>query len=180
MNTTQRADNTSNFDRYADALRLNQAALKEDLNATKDTLQETIKLQQEVQTDLLDRVALLKARLKDSEKETARAKADLDASRVATAALARQLTSQQEELAQLRLQLQEKNKDNLEILKLFGTLVNKHNRYEFLHTRSYNLGGLMNLPEWPELMELERTLPITQKECEEFLKKHPGALKIFS
>lgn len=102
MNTTQLADGPPNLDRFAEALRLNTAALVSDVSATTDALQQTVQLQQEAQISLLDRLALLEAQLKEAQQETARAKTDLEASRVASAAMARQVTSHQEELAQLR------------------------------------------------------------------------------
>lgn len=87
---------------YQAALAHNKAALQRETEATQELFKETITAQQVGMTALQDENALLRAQLEDARREATRAKADLDAARVASAAMGRQVTSQQEELTRLR------------------------------------------------------------------------------
>lgn len=84
------------------ALGHNKAALQRETEATESIYKETIAAQQASMTALQDENALLRAQLEDARRDAARAKADLQAARSGSAAMERQLASQQGELARIR------------------------------------------------------------------------------
>lgn len=175
MSTVLPPSAAPSINRYENALRLNKASLKEDLSAASASLQDTIQLQQVAQKGLLDKIALHEAQLKESQQETARTKADLQAEKVASAAMARQITSQQKELAEGH----EKNKllqqENGELRKLLAAIVYNHNREAYILNLARSAGGLQHLPEVHEWNALRTNkIPESIKEGDEFLKKLSG------
>ena len=89
-------------DRYAAALQINRNYLERDLSATTQAYQETIQVQQDTQVALHNEIALLRAQLEDARHDQERMRAELEAARIASAAMMRQNASQQAELSQLR------------------------------------------------------------------------------